>query len=191
MEYNIMTAPFEFSSFGNLSKTEAKEFFNWYVSQVEYRITVLEEFILQDGWQIALDYSLESLIPLWDWYETKIHLVNKSEDELQKEYAKYPKWLHSEISPMKISPETLHYGMDIAVYFAEVIIRSSCGKIKWGYFTAPRRRMSVNEPVLLGFKENMDLNPRLVVVNCTRRSSREAKRTRLFDMYHTWMAYAE
>ena len=191
MEYDMMTCPFEYDSFKNLRKKEAEKYFNWYVNQIEYRITALKEAVLQDRRKIALNYSLESLIPLWDWYETKIRLVNKSEDELKKEFAKYPKWLHSEILRTKISPETLSYGMDIAVYFAEVVIRESCGRIRWGYFTTPRNRMSVNEPVLLGFKGNMDMNPRLVIVNCTRRSSREANRDRLIDLYHTWMAYVE
>jgi len=111
--------------------------------------------------------------------------------ELKKEFAKYPEWLHSEILRTKISPETLSCGMDIAIYFAEVVVRESCGQISWGYFTTPRNRISVNEPVLLGFKGNMDMNPRLLIVNCTRRSSREANRNRLIDLYHTWMAYVE
>ena len=51
--------------------------------------------------------------------------------------------------------------------------------------------MSVNEPTLLGFKSDMDLNPRLIVLNCTRRSGKERLNTRLFDMYNTWMSYIE
>ena len=86
MEYDMMTCPFEYDSFKNLRKKEAEKYFNWYVSQIEYRITALKEAVLQDRRKIALNYSLESLIPLWDWYETKIRLVNKSEDELKKEF---------------------------------------------------------------------------------------------------------
>ena len=49
--------------------------------------------------------------------------------------------------------------------------------------------MSVNQPTLLGFKADMDLNPRLIVINCTRRSSKERNNNRLLDMYNTWMNY--
>lgn len=85
--------------------------------------------------------------------------------------------------------ETLKYGMDIAIYFAEIIIKNSDGRIQWGYFTRPPKRMSVNQPTLLGFKAGMDLNPRLIVINCTRRSSKERNNNRLLDMYNTWMNY--
>lgn len=51
--------------------------------------------------------------------------------------------------------------------------------------------MSVNEPVLLRFKEQVDLNPRLNVANCTRRSSRALQKTRLYEMYQTWTSYIE
>lgn len=80
--------------------------------------------------------------------------------------------------------------MDVAIYFAEVFIRNN-QTIQWGYFTMPKKRMSVNEPTLLGLKNGMDLNPRLIVINCTRHSSSGKKNTRLYDMYCTWMQYVE
>ena len=60
---------------------------------------------------------------------------------------------------------------------------------KWGYFTKPKNRFSVNEPVLLGFKDNDDLNPRLIVENCTRKSAKEKMDDRLLKIYNTWMKY--
>ena len=70
------------------------------------------------------------------------------------------------------------YGMDVALYFAEVIIRNNSEKIKWGYFTKPQIRIGVNQPTLLGFKYDKDLNPRIVIVNLARRS---AKKNYLLD----------
>lgn len=37
------------------------------------------------------------------------------------------------------------------------------------------------------FVADIDLNPRLIVVNCTSRSSRESQPTRLYEMYHIWL----
>lgn len=184
-----MIPPFQHGEFENLKKREADKYFEWYISQVEYRIGVLKNYIHNEDENIIFDYSPESLISLWSWYEKKIKIVEKTKEELEEEFRRYPAWMHDEIEHTKISLETLKYGMDIAIYFAEVIIKNCNGKIRWGYFTKPRKRMSVNEPTLLGFKYDMDLNPRLIVINCTRRSSMERKESRLFDMYHTWMTY--
>lgn len=191
MKYEMMIPPFEHNGFKNLKKEEVRVYFEWYISQIEHRTKVLEKYIQSTDESMIFDYSPESLIPLWGWYEKKIIIVKKNIEELENEFSKYPLWMHDEILKTKISLETLKYGMDIAIYFAEVVIRNSNKKIFWSYFTSPKNRMSVNEPTLLGFKGNMDLNPRLIVINCTRRSSVEFKNTRLFDMYNTWIKYID
>lgn len=189
MEYNIMMPPFEHVDFVDMKKKEAQQYFEWYTSQVQNRIDYLKKLLEEDGIVDILDYSPASLISLWEWYENIIKIVPKDADEYQKEISEYPKWMESEILTTKVSYETLKYSLDVSMYFAEVVIRNSGGKIKWGYFTSPKKRMSVNEPTLLGFKANMDLNPRLIILNCTRRSSREKLNTRLYDVFITWMDY--
>ncbi len=110
------------------------------------------------------------------------------ENEYQSRINKYPEWMKEYIAETDLSWNTLMYCMDIALYFAEVIIRhNDC--IKWGYFVKPKNRTGVNQPVLLGFKYDMDLNPRLIVENCTRRSKKEKSSTRLYDAYYVWMKY--
>ncbi len=191
MDYELMIPPFQHNGYEEFNKKQAEEYFQWYVGQTEYRIDVLNNFLINEGKNIVLDFSPESLIPLWDWYEGKIIVEQKSEVELQKEIQSYPDWMKNEISTTKISLQTYKFGMDIAIYFAEIIRKNSEGKIQWGYFTKPKNRASVNQPVLLGFKARMDLNPRLVIVNCTRRSSKEQHAERLIEMYYTWMKYVE
>ena len=60
-----------------------------------------------------------------------------------------------------------------------------------GIFYWAKKRQSVNEPVLLGFKNNVDLNPRLVLLNLLRRSSKEINEKRLYDIYYVWMKYID
>ncbi len=191
MEYELMIPPFKHQGFAELNGKQAKEYFQWYIRQIDHRIEVLNKYLLNQGEKIDFDYSPESLIPLWEWYERNIILENKTEEELISEFNKYPEWMKDEISTTKISIHTLKFGMDIAIYFAQVIIKNSSGKIDWGYFTKPKKMMSVNQPVLLGFKANMDLNPRLIVINCTRHSSEEKDNMRLYQMYKTWMEYVD
>lgn len=189
MTYELMIPPFEYQGYKELKKKQVEEYFQWYIKQTEHRVEVLGKFLKIQGEQIELDYSVESLISVWRWYEKNIIIENKTEEEYKREKEKYPEWMKNEISDRKISMDTYKYGMDVAIYFAEVIIRNSSEKIYWGYFTKPKNRMSVNQPVLLGFNGDMDLNPRLVVVNCTRQSSREKQETRLYEMYKKWMAF--
>lgn len=186
-----MIPPFKHGEFFDMKKKEVQQYFDWYISQVNYRIDIMNKQIEKEGFEIVLDYSADSLIPLWEWYEKKIEFVQKDVKEYKNEINQHPAWMQSEILTTKVSLETLKYALDISIYFGEIIIRNSKGKIKWGYFTSPKKRMSVNEPTLLGFKSDMDLNPRLIVLNCTRRSGKERLNTRLFEMYNTWMSYIE
>lgn len=92
-------------------------------------------------------------------------------------------------SKRELSIKTMAYVLDIAMYFAEVMIRNTDGKVQWGYFTKPKNRMSVNEPVLLGFKYGDDLNPRHIIKNCALRSGEERQPERIFNIYNVWMEY--
>ena len=115
-------------------------------------------------------------------------LVIRSDSEYHNIISKYPQWMIDHINDNDLSWETLMICMDVAIYFAEVIVKHN-SSIKWGYFTKPKKRASVNQPVLLGFKYDKDLNPRLIVENCTRHSGEEKKSTRLYDMYFIWMGF--
>lgn len=187
----MMISPIKQIEFKALSKKEAQEYFEWYINQIDCRIHILTDYVLSEGVDIDFDYSPESLIPLWEWYEKKIIIIKKTREELAYDYRKYPEWIHNDILKTKISPETLKFGMDIAIYFAEVMVKNNDGKIRWGYFTKPKSRVSVNEPTLLGYKNGMDLNPRLITTNCTRHSSEELNKMRLYDTYYIWLKYIE
>ncbi len=189
MIYEMMIPPFERVDFIEMNKKQAQEYFEWYMNQIEDRITMLLTKIKMDGVNAEFDFSEESLIPLWEWYEKKISLRMLDNSEYQDRVNKYPEWMKQYISEKDLSFETIMFGIDVSLYFAEVIIRNNGDKIKWGYFTKPKNRSSVNEPTLLGFKYDKDLNPRLIVENCTRKSSEEKRSTRLFDVYKVWMTF--
>ena len=188
MKYEMMIPPFERVEFEKMNKKQVQEYFDWYTGQIDYRISLLLNAIKEDGIHADFDYSVESLIPLWEWYETKISYRELDDAEYQSRINNYPEWMKDYIADKDLSWNTLMYCMDVALYFAEVIIKHNT-TIRWSYFTKPKNRASVNQPVLLGFNYDKDLNPRLIVENCTRRSGREKLNTRLYDMYFTWMKY--
>ena len=107
-------------------------------------IHILKEYLREIHEDVTLDFSPESLIPLWGWYETQIVEEDKDPCELQSEKEQYPEWVRDHISDKKISMETLKYAWDIAIYFAEVLVRNNKEKISWGYITKPKRNFDVN-----------------------------------------------
>ncbi len=187
MEYYISQSPIRVLSFKELKKEEAQIYYDWYVNECETRIMLLNKRINEDT-KCVLDYSVESLKKIWEWFENIIVFEELSEEDYMIKLEEYPEWMHPYISKKRISMETLIYGLDIAIYFAEVIIRNNSG-IHWGYYTKPKNRASVNQPVLLGFKSDMEMNPREIVVNCIRSLGNEKDNNALFDLYSIWKEF--
>ena len=167
----------------------AKEYFEWYINDREHRLTILKEYLREIHEDITLDFSPESLIPLWSWYETQIVEEDKDPYELQAEKEQCPEWVRDHISDKKISMETLKFTWDVAIYFAEVMVRNNKEKISWGYITRRKRHIRVNRPVLKGFTANLLLDPRHVVYICTLKSAKEKDPNRLYDLYYVWLEY--
>lgn len=175
--------------FDEFTPKMAKEYFDWYINDREHRLRILKEYLREIHEDVTLDFSPESLIPLWGWYETQIVEEDKDPCELQSEKEQYPEWVRDHISDKKISMETLKYAWDISIYFAEVIVRNNKDKISWGYITKPKRNFYVNRPVLKGFAFNKLLEPRHIVYICTLKSAESKDSNRLYDLYYVWMEY--
>lgn len=79
---------------------------------------------------------------------------------------------------------------DISFYFAETFLAQNPA-VSWGYFTKPKNEVSVNMPVLMGFRANMKLDPRRIVHVCAQKSARARDKNRLLDIYHVWLNYIE
>ncbi|MCR4651430.1 MAG: hypothetical protein K5662_06710 [Lachnospiraceae bacterium] len=188
MEYIMMEIPSGMFTNEKITKKEVRQRFEYYVSQSNSRIDYLHSYIKDTGTNIELDYSPESLIDLWRWYEDQIEVVKKTEEEWNDEISQYPNWMKDWIPREDLSMKTMKISLDVSFYFAEVMIRNN-NKIEWGYFTSPKNRIGVNMPVLLGFVNGVDLDPRRIVDVCTRKSTRGKDECRLFNIYNTWLEY--
>ncbi len=71
-----MAAKIRTLRFFELTPRRTKEYFLWYTEEIPNRIALLWEYMkLERPKSQPFDYSPESLIPLWDWYETKIKQI--------------------------------------------------------------------------------------------------------------------
>ena len=153
MNYYLMEPPFEVKLFEEMTKKEAKQHFEWFVSQVPSRLEQLRNAFEVTGEKKGiLDYSPESLKALWGWFIPLISTERKSSKELEEESKKFPDWVRANLGDRKLSTGTLAMAVDIGIYFAEVL-RKSNNTLKWGI---PKSRaksyINYNKTVLLGFK---------------------------------------
>lgn len=179
MSYTLMVAPFDFAThnriaarqffdnyaFFGLSPKQAKEYFLWYTSEIPNRIALLWEYMKQECLEAEpLDYSPESLLPLWEWYEPKIEQVSMTTEEIECQVRKYPKYLESEIrrNTKKFTDETISLALDISIYLGEVAVKNH-PHLRWNYRVRPKREIIVCRPVIDGLNYCMTLEPSRIV----------------------------
>lgn len=96
MNYEFMGSPFEFDKFEDLSRKEAREYFEWYVNQIDSRMEILKAAVLEEYPNALFDYSPQSLISVWKWYEKRIAFVPKSEEDISCQTDSMQAWLVSQ-----------------------------------------------------------------------------------------------
>ena len=75
--YKVLEPPFKCENFENMKPKQAKEYFEWFQSQIPERINILSEAIHEYDKNIVLDYSEESLIKVWSWFVDLIEVRKK------------------------------------------------------------------------------------------------------------------
>ena len=199
MSYSLMIAPFDFANhnkiaaqqffdnyaFFELTPKQAKEYFLWYTSEIPNRIALLWEYMKQERPETEpFDYSPESLLPLWEWYEQKIEQVPMTAEEIERRVRVFPKYLESEIrkNTKKFTDETLSLALDISIYLGEVVVKNY-PHLRWNYRTRPKREISTYRPVIDGLNNKMKLEPSRSLFVLTIESTKEKNPTRLYDLY--------
>lgn len=189
MTYPWMAPPFEMKPFEEMNKKEAKQHFEWYISQIPERIEVLKELTEH---KISLDYSKESLIPLFAWYLSQITIYKLSDKEIDAELEdlrQYPDFVYEDekesllANPVELKKEDYALAMDIAIYYAETIIKNY-PQVKWTFFTKPKSYAYLNEPILSYEDDKIfyERNPRrLLKVNIEYIKENDIENTALYD----------
>jgi len=157
LDYDILIPPLD-KPFKKLTKKQAEKYFIWYKSQLTPRVEYLQSY---SG--VVLDYSVDSLIDIWDWFLSIAETEETPQvrlDELREELKHLPPDLletalkeHSR----QLSLQTEYIVRDIAMYFGEVYVKNNSA-ITWGYHTNKRLDSFYNRPLLVGF-EDWDYTP--------------------------------
>lgn len=185
-----MVPPFEVKSFSDMNKKEAQEHFQWFTTEISKRISILTDtYISNGGRNDALNFSEESLFPLWEWFIPKVKMVDKTKTELKLELTNTVGWLNNYVMEQKVSFETQAVAADISIYLGEVVRRNN-NAIEWGVVFKPKSFVSVNRPILLGFKNNMDMDTLMIITNLIRKIDRGDRNSdMLCNTYKVWQEY--
>jgi hypothetical protein len=84
-QYPKMVAPFPVKPFDQMTKKEAKQYFDWYVGQMDVRIALLKRVYSETGGEGELNLTPESLTPLWNWFVGQVKGRRLTDQELEEE----------------------------------------------------------------------------------------------------------
>ena len=172
--YPTIQMPFEFTPFSVMSKTEAKEYYEWFLSIIPRRIETLQGYVESSGSLVQLDLTQDSLISLWGWFISRIEQRKLTSEEMNEELELVAHWRRPEVKEnvLKFSKDTENQIIDIGIYFSTVLLHSS-NQLKWMVIHKPRNHVDVNQPVLAGTGK-IRLNPIRVVDVCAARALNDA-----------------
>ena len=192
-QYSILLPPIN-KAIKSLSKKEAQTYFEWYIGKIDERIEYLQAVS-----HVTLDYSPESLIPIWGWFLRNAKFEKTPEirlDELRAQLkAHNNSFIESIIaeSQYQLTLETEYMLQDIAKYLGQVFIKNY-DSVHWGYYTTPKTDAFVNCPLIIGFpnqifpqKPGVPLAPdHIVHIQATKLLRNKAAKNDLFDIYSVW-----
>lgn len=184
--YPTIEMPFEFTPFSVMSRTEAKEYYEWFLSIIPRRIELLQDYVGLSDSHVQLDLSKDSLISLWGWFIPRIEQKKLTIEEMNGELDIVPDWMRPEVEQnvLKFSRDTETQIIDIAIYFSSVLMHSS-NKLKWMVINKPRNHVDVNQLLLAGTGK-IRLNPIRVVDVCTARALSDVGNINMLSDLYVW-----
>ncbi len=153
--------------FDEMPRAQARQHFNWFVTQIPERLDVLSRTLSANGGEtVCLDFSPESLERLGSWFDKHIESRPMSQDELAQENAVLPEWFIKlgDREDWILTDETLSLCSDIGIYFGEVM-RYQYPVLNWDYVKSGRKFIDYNRPVIAPIKGLIErMCPQQVVV---------------------------
>lgn len=136
----------------------------------------------------VLDKTIESLVPLWEWFEDKIEWRELDEEEKIRRLSKFPERMREFISTREPTLLTKALEMDIALYWGEVMVANN-PTLYWGFITRPKSLDGVNQPYILGFGDGFNSYPLGLIRVCLAESTEERDKNRLLNPYNIRRAH--
>ncbi|MGN6196508.1 MAG: hypothetical protein ACTHOB_16330 [Ginsengibacter sp.] len=171
--YTLIKPPlFANKTFFDFTKDEAKEYLQWFLSIKDERLIVLEFYVKKAYPEWQANYSEESLIDLYKWFEKQVayrKVIEEEKKEIENQISKTP--LFTGIIPIPqftFTDETVSVCFDSAIYIGEVLI-NKLPKVKWLQKLNSKNYIDYAQPLIGEKGGKVPVNPRRVVESIARR----------------------
>jgi len=185
MTYTIIQPPFTLQ-FREMSKPDLKAYFDWFLNQISVRLPILESSIQEtpgfENW--SADFTVESLKMLGEWYAGQVETRPRSQDELDeiKQKLSFP----VPVSDQELTNKTFSLAFDVAMYLSEVFKRNF-PSLRWDLILKDKKFADYGQPVLIGFRGDVPLNPVSIMVVLAYGIVKKTKTgARLLELYNYW-----
>jgi hypothetical protein len=148
-KYRNITFPFP-GTVEELSKDDAKQYFDWFLQQIPSRIYQLSGYIIKSVNFLTWipNNTPESLVPLGQWFSRKILTRDLTPNELQEINAKMGKLQGVvPIPETDLSHESFSLAIDIGMYLSQVLL-NNVPSLHWELIVKPRNSLFYNHPVI-------------------------------------------
>ena len=175
----------------------AKAYFAWFKENIANEMESLQAGMLIDpiAKKISLDYTPESLIPLYEWFLSVKKYKKLSEEQIREDYALAPDFILQEMLGKPYAPTigSTDLAVKLGIYLGEVFVRND-SDLYWDYVKKPKNDVAYNRPVICGFRPpGMDKHPTYqdVLSGCmpTYSSSKHGEKDKnsFYERYQLWM----
>ena len=188
VEYPLDLPPFPVKDFTEMKQKDAEQLLNWYIGEMPDKMVKLKNVVGLAGCGTAqtMDYTPNSLIPLWTWYLKHVNIIKKSDAEYEQEQSQYPRFLRYSVNRNKTELEWGQVAFDIGFYTCICFLEYD-ERLKWGIVPDPKLDGG-NKPSILGFKSKKFFTPASIMRTLMSKSEKgNAESTELFDTFNVWV----
>lgn len=163
--YDLAVPPFGFDYY-HMTIKQAKDNYQWFISIIPSRMAYFRNRCAFDLKVSAdsLDYSAESLIPIWKWFIKTARIEKTPKDELEKMIEGAKIFGESWINREHFSIATRYIMRDIGTYIGESFVWNY-PQLRWSYYDKPKNYKNGRQPVISGFYFKSEMTEGPMVIN--------------------------
>lgn len=152
ISYDFLIPPYGFD-FRAMTPAQAKNNFAWFLEHIpertQYLCTRCAKDLKIDEKQ--LNFSAESLIPVWRWFLKFARLEETPLEDVVKMEKAAKIYGESFINRTQFTIATQYMLRDVGMYLGQCFIRNYAA-LQWTYYTKPKSDVYVNQPIIRGFQ---------------------------------------
>ena len=197
VEYDLLVSPFGYD-FYNMTPKQAGLYFKWFISIIPERMEYFRNRCASDLNipVITLDYSPDSLIPVWRWFLKTARMEKTPKENLEKMIEGAKIFGESFINWEQFTIATQFIMKDIAMYIGQSYVLNY-PQLRWYYYTKPKNEINAKQPVIAGFyfkdqftEGDATVNPMSIVDGAASGFyDKTQKETDIYSAYMQWVKW--